>query len=71
MLGNLVLLRAKQNKALGNQSFKRRKEAYAHSAYYVTRMVAEYEHWGPHEIRQRQEQLAELAVQTWPSFFGK
>jgi hypothetical protein len=70
MLGNLVLLRANQNRSLGNASFSRRKEVYAESGYYVTRMVADYAKWGPREIRERQEHLADLAVQTWPISFS-
>jgi hypothetical protein len=70
MLGNLVLLRANQNRNLGNASFPKRKAVYSESGYYVTRMVADYERWGAKEIRDRQERLAELAVQTWPTSFG-
>lgn len=65
MLGNLVLLRANQNRDLGNAPFSRRRDVYAHSSYNVTRMVADYDRWGVAEIRARQEQLARLAVQTW------
>ena len=70
MLGNLVLLRANQNRNLGNASFSKRKAVYSESGYFVTRMVADYDHWGAKEIRERQERLAELAVQTWPTSFG-
>lgn len=70
MLGNLVLLRANQNRGLGNSSFAKRKSVYAESGYYVTRMVAEYSRWGAKQIRDRQENLAQLAVKTWPTSFG-
>jgi hypothetical protein len=70
MLGNLVLLRENQNRSIGNAPFARRREAYAQSGYNVTRMVAEYDSWGPDEIRGRQEELAELAIQAWPLTLG-
>ncbi len=67
MLGNLVLLKPNQNREISGKSFNQRRDAYAHSAYNVTRMVAEHSRWGADEIRARQTQLARLALQAWPT----
>lgn len=70
MLGNMVLLRANQNREIGNKGFSARKATYGNSGYNITRMVSEYPSWGPDEIRDRQARLAKLAVATWPLNFG-
>jgi hypothetical protein len=65
-IGNLVLLPAKVNTALGNEGFQTKKAAYAQSGYQLTSMVASEMDWGVDQITKRQEVLARLAVQTWP-----
>jgi hypothetical protein len=65
LLGNMVLLRANQNRELGNQGFLSRKATYAASGYYTTKMVADYDQWTATEIKDRQSKLAKLAVKTW------
>jgi len=64
-LGNMVLLRASQNRELGNMSFDEKKSVYKRSGYELTRQVAEYEKWTQDEIKSRQTLLAGLAVKTW------
>jgi hypothetical protein len=64
-LGNMVLLRASQNRELANMSFDEKKSVYRRSGYELTKQVAEYEKWTPDEIKSRQARLAALAVKTW------
>jgi hypothetical protein len=70
LLGNMVLLRAGKNKDLGNASFEEKKKVYKESGYTVTTDVAEYDEWGLPQIRQRQAEMANVAVKAWPLTFG-
>lgn len=69
LLGNMVLLRAKDNRDLANKSFQMKRERYAESGYYTTQTVAEEKSWGLKQIRDRQAGLARLAIQTWKMSF--
>ena len=66
LLGNMVLLRATKNVALGNGPFEEKKKEYAESSYLVTSQVGNYDAWTIEEIRHRQAELAKIAVKTWP-----
>lgn len=66
LLGNMVLLRTSQNRDLGNQNFEAKRIVLAKSGYDLTKQVGRYEQWGLTEIRERQANLAKLAVKTWP-----
>jgi hypothetical protein len=70
LLGNMVLLRANQNRDIGNQSFEKKRQVFKESGYFITQQIGNYEKWGLDEIRQRQTELANIAVQTWPLTFG-
>ncbi len=65
-IGNLVLMRASDNSALKSSAFAAKREVYRSSAYVLTSQVAECDEWTTDTITQRQKQLAELAVRTWP-----
>ena len=65
-LGNMALLPAKKNVALGNKGFREKKAAFKKSGLILTVSVADYETWTPDEISRRQKKLAAYAVQTWP-----
>lgn len=65
-IGNLVLLQAKANTAVGNSPFSDKKKVLAKSGFLLTREVADATIWGVEEIRARQHRLAALAVKTWP-----
>jgi len=65
-IGNLVLLTASKNVAIGNLSFADKKDHLAKSAYILTSEVGKKPTWGIAEIKERQKKLASLAVQTWP-----
>ena len=65
-LGNLVLLRASDNSHLKSAGFAEKKQIYAKSPYVLTSQTAELDDWTVSAIVERQKQLAELAVRTWP-----
>ena len=66
-IGNMVLLPAKKNVALGNKGFDKKRATYEQSRLTLTAAVAEYSTWTPDEIADRQKKLAAIAVQTWPA----
>jgi hypothetical protein len=63
LLGNMVLLKAGQNKGIGNKTFAERKIILAASRYQTTSEVAAYEQWTNVEIKERQAALAKSAVE--------
>jgi uncharacterized protein DUF262/uncharacterized protein DUF1524 len=65
-IGNLVLLQASQNTLIGNSPFAVKKPILADSKFILTQNVANNSTWGSKEISERQGNLAQLAVQTWP-----
>jgi hypothetical protein len=66
-LGNMVLLQASQNTAVGNASFTDKKNYFKTSPYLLTSEVGEIQSttWGETDVNKRQTELAKLAVQTW------
>lgn len=70
LLGNMVLLRANQNRDIGNKEFQEKKTIFKGSGYYITQQIAEYDTWTLDDIRLRQMELAKIAVKTWPLTFG-
>lgn len=64
-LGNMVLLQCGKNAQIGNDSFEDKRDVLSKSQFQLTTEVAEHKSWGPQEIAQRQERLADLAVETW------
>jgi Protein of unknown function DUF262/Protein of unknown function (DUF1524) len=65
-LGNMVLLQATKNNAMGNGAFADKRSVLKASAYFLTSEVGKHTSWGTKEINERQKRLADLAVQTWP-----
>lgn len=70
LLGNMVLLKAGQNKDIANKTFAEKKVILAASGYQTTSEVAAYEQWTNTEIKERQAALAKSAVETWPLTFN-
>lgn len=68
-LGNMALLPAALNAQIGDASFEEKKAAYAQCDYLLTKSIADKVEWGPEQIRERQRELASLAVRTWPLTF--
>jgi Protein of unknown function DUF262/Protein of unknown function (DUF1524) len=65
-IGNLVLLQASKNTLIGNSAFDKKQPVLKASAFKLTACVANRLSWGPKEISERQKELAQLAVKTWP-----
>ncbi len=63
-LGNLCLLPG-VNRALGNESFERKKSVFADSDLLITREIAEFEEWNRAAVERRQYAMAKLAVALW------
>lgn len=53
------------NRALGNESFERKKEVFAESDLLTTREIAELEEWDRAAVERRQSTMAKLAVALW------
>jgi hypothetical protein len=66
LLGNMVLIRANQNREIANLGFEAKRAALGKSGYDLTKQVAKYKTWTRDDIRDRQAALAKLAVKTWP-----
>ena len=71
-IGNLTLLEAKLNRAVGNGSYERKLAAYDRSRYDITRAISEIapEEWTLSFLEERQRQLARRAVHLWRSDFA-
>jgi uncharacterized protein DUF262/uncharacterized protein DUF1524 len=65
-LGNQALLDANVNSQLGNVGYDVKKPALAASPFSLTKEAALHQGWGPLEITNRQERLADLAALAWP-----
>jgi hypothetical protein len=65
-IGNMVLLQASKNSAIGNDKFADKLPVLKASGFSLTREVASNTSWGVDEINKRQARLAVLAVKTWP-----
>jgi Protein of unknown function DUF262/Protein of unknown function (DUF1524) len=66
-LGNMVLLNPEVNVKIGGSGFSEKKKVFAKSPLLLTQAIAKFAKWGPAEIDERQETLADLAVKIWPA----
>jgi hypothetical protein len=64
-IGNVALLRAKENSELKSDSFADKKEVYKDSPFVLTSQIAETDSWTPATIAHRQRGLAKLALKAW------
>lgn len=65
-IGNLTLMQNKLNSEQGNEPFSQKRNHFMSSGLWITKMIADnYSDWTPDNIRDRQEKLANIAVQTW------
>jgi hypothetical protein len=60
----MVLMRANQNRDIGNKSFDEKKVIFKASGYYITQQIAEYDTWTLDDIRLRQMELGKIAIKT-------
>jgi len=67
-LGNLTLLRQRENSKVGNESFRKKKHVYGGQKenLHINKTVASASRWGEAEIRRRQKFLAQQAKDVWP-----
>lgn len=65
-IGNMVIMRARDNVLIGNESFATKRPVLKASAFKLTSMVANYEIWNEASISDRQLRLAALVPKTWP-----
>lgn len=64
-LGNLTIASDKLDIQWGNKPFRKKKDDYRNSALRVQRALAEYEGWGPEQIKEREAILREFALDFW------
>jgi hypothetical protein len=65
-LGNLTLIEREKNRLAGSVSFDRKKkEAFSKSDILLTRQLTDYDQWTVVEIQERQQLLANHAVDLW------
>lgn len=64
-LGNLAIMSTRLNSEIGNSSFENKKQHYESSDFILTSSIAENSSWTEVEINERQERMADLAVDTW------
>jgi hypothetical protein len=64
-LGNMAIMSAKINSAVGNENFKTKKAELGKSSFHFTKMVAEYTKWDQAAIEDRQLRMAEIAAAVW------
>lgn len=69
-LGNMVLMQASSNVAVGNDAFDVKRAEYVDAVFPITKSVASFSNWGPSEIDARQKELAAVAVKAWPVNLG-
>lgn len=65
-LGNMVLLRKKDNSDLRSSKFSEKSLVYEDSPYILTSQVASVQKWTIERINERQKGLAKLALKAWP-----
>lgn len=65
-IGNMVLLGAKDNVALGNGTFDTKRPVLQQSPFTTTQEVGGRLDWNAEEIKSRQAELAKLAPLVWP-----
>jgi hypothetical protein len=65
-LGNLAILQRTPNSDIENKPFDEKSPIYAQSGFLLTKQIAEYPHWAPSAVSDRQKKLANLAKTTWP-----
>ena len=69
-IGNMTLIKAKTNVEFGNAPFQSKRAEFQKSLVLLNKQICEFTNeqtqWGPNEINERQKELADFAVKTWP-----
>ncbi len=70
-LGNLTLISDGLNISAGNKGFVEKRAKYdEHASLFLMKWFAKKDRWTEHEIRERGEHLATLAIPIWPGIDG-
>ncbi|MXZ82727.1 MAG: DUF1524 domain-containing protein [Synechococcus sp. SB0666_bin_14] len=64
-IGNLCLLRSRDNSTLKSSPYRDKKPVYNNSEYKLTNQIAKMDEWTTSAIEERQRELSNLALQTW------
>jgi len=64
-IGNLTLMKAKENNDFKSSSFADKKLKYKESELWITNSLANYDKWTIENIQSRQKELADIAVKAW------
>ena len=65
-IGNLTLMKTKENNDFKSSEFSIKKDKFNESELWITKMIADnYVEWNVENIKDRQSQLADLAIETW------
>jgi len=64
-LGNLTVLESRHNAEAGAKPFEEKKQYYLSSDYEMTQAVREIDEWNKKEIKEREEDLADMCVEVW------
>ena len=65
-IGNLCLLRARDNSTVKSAGYSEKKPVYERSGFRLTMKIACAQDWTKSAIEERQKELAKLALETWP-----
>ncbi|MPY69885.1 MAG: DUF1524 domain-containing protein [Alphaproteobacteria bacterium] len=50
---------------IGNKTFPEKRPIYHSSPLLITQGIAKFETWGPEQIDERQNDLADIAIKVW------
>ena len=64
-IGNLTLMKTKENNDFNSSKFADKKLKFKESELRITNSLAKLPKWDVEEIENRQNELAELAIETW------
>ncbi len=65
-LGNMVLLKKTPNGKIGKKPWEEKQPILAQSALFLTGKAAQQDSWTKQTIDEQQEEMASLAIDTWP-----
>lgn len=65
-IGNLCLLKSRDNSTLKSSPYRDKRTVYKNSEYILTKQIAEVHEWTTSAIEDRQQELSNLALMTWP-----
>ena len=64
-IGNLTILSLKLNDKAANSSLNIKKKYYKDSGIQITKDICQIDEWTPESIKERQENLADIAIKVW------